>query len=254
MGSALSILEMKGPISKLSVLVAQEIASSSTPDQFLKKANRVIKKVPEADARAVQHHLHCNIHEYSAQVYWLFAFVYNLHSLMSDSSTSLHDAIMREMIIDDASGMLVIMCHNSGAGKTVDLTRNATLRYVYDSVSVHNSMQMGGSTALDDFETSLHVCRLTLDCKVSNCLQVLMGIPNTYMKRMVAHLEPLVDGSTLSPVSSAHLNDLHRNITGLAVDMCVRSLRLLSELRNLAVEYSHTQVISEPYKNAFLVM
>jgi hypothetical protein len=28
---------MKGPISNLSVLVAQEIASSSTPDQFLKK-------------------------------------------------------------------------------------------------------------------------------------------------------------------------------------------------------------------------
>jgi hypothetical protein len=86
------------------------------------------------------------------------------------------------------------MCHNSGAGKTVDLTRNATLRYVYDSVSVHNSMQMGGrphwmiSKPHYMYADLRWIVKFPIACSAH-------GIP-TYMKRMVAHLEPLVDGST----------------------------------------------------------
>lgn len=246
---------MQGPISKLSTLVSQEIASSSTPDQFLKKANNTIKKVPGADARAVQHHLNCSLHDYSSQVYWLFSFVSNLHKLMSDSSTSLHDAIMREMIIDDASGTLILMCHNSETGKTIDFSRNATLQYVYNSISVRNSMQMGGgSNTIGEFNTLLYGCSLSLNPDVSKRLQVLMGIPNAYMKRMVACIETLIEGRKLTPVSTTRLEELHGTITGLAVEMCERSLHILSELRNYAIQHSHTQIISEPYKNAFLIM
>jgi hypothetical protein len=129
------------------------------------------------------------------------------------------------------SGMLVIMCHNSGAGKTVDPREMppSMCTIAYPSTIVCKWVVR----PLDD-ETSLHVCRLTLDCKVSNCLQVLMvfHIHEAWWRIWASSRRVHT-----SPVSSAHLNDLHRNIPDWR-STCAYVVCPLSELRNLAVEYS----------------
>jgi hypothetical protein len=140
------------------------------------------------------------------------------------------------------------MCHNSGAGKT-DLTRNAT----FDTCTIAYPSTIVCKWVVRPHWMISKPHYMYADLRWIVKFQLLAGahgIPNTYMKRGGAFGASSRRVHT-SPVSSAHLNDLHRNITGLAVDMCVRSLTIV-RAQKPAVEYSHTQLFPNHTRTLFL--
>jgi hypothetical protein len=246
-------MEMRGPISQVSAIMAKEIKLSSTPDTFIKKTHQVLGKVPRADMLAAQNQVQCDMTEYSTRVFWLFSFVSTLHSLMCSSSTSLHDAVMEHLTIDSVSGKVAMMCHSAQDSiKKIDYSKNPTLEFIHDSVSMRDRVHLGGGGPIEDFDTSMYVC--DIDATIVDTIQELMGVPNSYMKKMVDCLEALLQDGEFHPSTNSHLEIIHTQITGLAVGMCEVTMDLFSKLRSHMIASSHTHILSSPYQNAFVIL